>query len=145
MKNKNDILKKTTLSTLSGAILVSSVPVHVFADVLNIDNIEVELDAPSQDVLEAGQLSDQSGSNSDEVYEVITDNAESEDKAADVIAEEVITEIQSDEQMEATDEEVMNECISETSKSRVPGSVSFVPSVAGLIIASEVIKDICKK
>ena len=27
---------------------------------------------------------------------------------------------------------------------RVPGSVSFVPSVAGLIIAGEVIKDICE-
>lgn len=27
---------------------------------------------------------------------------------------------------------------------RVPGSVSFVPSVAGLIIAGEVIKDLCK-
>ena len=26
---------------------------------------------------------------------------------------------------------------------RPPGSVSFVPSVAGLIIASEVIKDLC--
>ena len=30
----------------------------------------------------------------------------------------------------------------ETSKKQVPGSVSFVPSVAGLIIAGEVIKDI---
>ena len=29
------------------------------------------------------------------------------------------------------------------SKGRIPGSTSFVPSVAGLIIASEVIKDIC--
>ena len=28
---------------------------------------------------------------------------------------------------------------------RVPGSVSFVPSVAGLIIAGEVIKDIINK
>ena len=31
----------------------------------------------------------------------------------------------------------------ETGKS-VPGSVSFVPSVAGLVIASEVIKDLIK-
>ncbi len=30
------------------------------------------------------------------------------------------------------------------SKKQTPGSVSFVPSVAGLIIASEVIKDICE-
>lgn len=30
------------------------------------------------------------------------------------------------------------------SKKQAPGSVSFVPSVAGLIIASEVIKDICE-
>ena len=28
---------------------------------------------------------------------------------------------------------------------RVPGSISFVPSVAGLIIAGEVIKDILKQ
>ena len=31
-----------------------------------------------------------------------------------------------------------------TGKSQVPGSVSFVPSVAGLIIAGEVVKDIIK-
>lgn len=29
-------------------------------------------------------------------------------------------------------------------KSSVPGSVSFVPSVAGLVIASEVVKDLCR-
>ena len=33
----------------------------------------------------------------------------------------------------------------ETSKKQVPGSVSFVPSVAGLIIAGEVVKDIISK
>ena len=32
----------------------------------------------------------------------------------------------------------------ETSKRATPGSTSFVPSVAGLIIAGEVIKDLCK-
>ena len=32
-----------------------------------------------------------------------------------------------------------------TSRNQVPGSISFVPSVAGLIIAGEVIKDIIKK
>ena len=32
-----------------------------------------------------------------------------------------------------------------TKESNVPGSISFVPSVAGLIIAGEVIKDIIKK
>ena len=32
-----------------------------------------------------------------------------------------------------------------TNKKQVPGSISFVPSVAGLIVASEVIKDIIKK
>jgi len=32
----------------------------------------------------------------------------------------------------------------ETTKKQVPGSISFVPSVAGLIIAGEVIKDIIK-
>ena len=31
----------------------------------------------------------------------------------------------------------------EKTKKQVPGSISFVPSVAGLIIASEVIKDLC--
>ncbi len=30
------------------------------------------------------------------------------------------------------------------SNNKVPGSISFVPSVAGLIISSEVIKDIIK-
>ena len=30
------------------------------------------------------------------------------------------------------------------SNNKVPGSISFVPSIAGLIIASEVIKDILK-
>lgn len=43
------------------------------------------------------------------------------------------------------DEEVMKECQLETSKSYVPGSISFVPSVAGLLIASEVIKDLIRK
>lgn len=33
----------------------------------------------------------------------------------------------------------------EEEKKRVPGSISFVPSVAGLIIAGEVIKDLIKK
>jgi len=32
----------------------------------------------------------------------------------------------------------------ETSKKGTPGSVAFVPSVAGLIIASEVVKDLCQ-
>ena len=32
-----------------------------------------------------------------------------------------------------------------SSKNQVPGSISFVPSVAGLIIAGEVVKDILKK
>ena len=30
-----------------------------------------------------------------------------------------------------------------TAKKSVPGSLAFVPSVAGLIIAGEVIKDLC--
>lgn len=36
------------------------------------------------------------------------------------------------------------ESTEKTSKKQVPGSISFVPSVAGLIIAGEVIKDIIK-
>ena len=32
----------------------------------------------------------------------------------------------------------------ETTKKNVPGSISFVPSVAGLIIAGEVVKDLCQ-
>lgn len=40
------------------------------------------------------------------------------------------------------DEVVERECLELTEKRQVPGSVSFVPSVAGLIIAGEVIKDI---
>lgn len=38
----------------------------------------------------------------------------------------------------------LNGNVDETSKKQTPGSVSFVPSVAGLIIAGEVIKDIIK-
>ena len=40
---------------------------------------------------------------------------------------------------------IFNEEIYKEEKKMVPGSVSFVPSVAGLIIAGEVIKDIIKK
>ena len=45
------------------------------------------------------------------------------------------------------DEEIGNDCKEEmkgkpTKKRQVPGSISFVPSVAGLIIASEIVKDI---
>ena len=32
-----------------------------------------------------------------------------------------------------------------TERRDIPGSVAFVPSVAGLIIAGEVVKDLCKK
>lgn len=39
-------------------------------------------------------------------------------------------------------ESVNKECLELTDKRQVPGSISFVPSVAGLIIAGEVIKDI---
>ena len=39
---------------------------------------------------------------------------------------------------------IMNELKEGTSKKQTPGSISFVPSVAGLIIAGEVVKDICK-
>jgi len=35
-------------------------------------------------------------------------------------------------------------CVSGTVRKQVPGSISFVPSVAGLIIAGEVIKDLIK-
>ena len=34
------------------------------------------------------------------------------------------------------------ESLEETSKKQIPGSISFVPSVAGLIIAGEVVKDL---
>lgn len=40
---------------------------------------------------------------------------------------------------------LLQESEEETSKRQVPGSVSFVPSVAGLIIAGEVVKDIIKQ
>lgn len=44
------------------------------------------------------------------------------------------------------DETILEECSdNEDAKKRIPGSVSFVPSVAGLIIAGEIIKDIIKK
>lgn len=38
----------------------------------------------------------------------------------------------------------LNNSINKNSKRQIPGSISFVPSVAGLIIAGEVIKDIIK-
>ena len=34
--------------------------------------------------------------------------------------------------------------INEENKKQIPGSISFVPSVAGLIISGEVIKDLIK-
>lgn len=40
-------------------------------------------------------------------------------------------------------EEASN-CITSTNRRQVPGSISFVPSVAGLIIAGEVVKDLIK-
>lgn len=39
----------------------------------------------------------------------------------------------------------LNNSIDKNSKRQIPGSISFVPSVAGLIIAGEVIKDIIKR
>jgi len=43
------------------------------------------------------------------------------------------------------EEPIKIENLEETSKKRVPGSISFVPSVAGLIIAGEVVKDLINK
>lgn len=40
---------------------------------------------------------------------------------------------------------ILNGSASEPNKKRIPGSVSFVPSVAGMIIAGEVIKDLIRK
>ncbi|MCD7837144.1 MAG: tRNA threonylcarbamoyladenosine dehydratase, partial [Lachnospiraceae bacterium] len=37
------------------------------------------------------------------------------------------------------------ECMTHTERRSVPGSVAFVPSVAGLIMACEVVKDLCKE
>ncbi len=51
----------------------------------------------------------------------------------------------SKEEPVAQDEVALEECLKYTSKKQVPGSISFCPSVAGLIIASEVIKDIIKE
>jgi tRNA A37 threonylcarbamoyladenosine dehydratase len=49
-------------------------------------------------------------------------------------------------QEEALTPQTDETCAAETPEGRraLPGSVSFVPSVAGLIIAGEVIKDIAK-
>lgn len=54
--------------------------------------------------------------------------------------EEAITPIESGD-MAQCDEQNNGECAGR--KKVAPGSISFVPSVAGLIIAGEVIKDIC--
>ena len=42
------------------------------------------------------------------------------------------------------EEPIKGKCKIEQGKKQMPGSISFVPSVAGLIIASEVIKDLLK-
>ncbi len=48
-----------------------------------------------------------------------------------------------EEPIKIDDKNYKTECIgSEETKRQVPGSISFVPSVAGLIVAGEVIKDI---
>ena len=36
------------------------------------------------------------------------------------------------------------ECVTDTSRRKIPGSIAFVPSVMGLIIAGEVVKDIIR-
>lgn len=50
----------------------------------------------------------------------------------------------SKEEPHALDNEVMEDLKKDSDKKNVPASISFVPSVAGLIIAGEVIKDIIK-
>lgn len=50
----------------------------------------------------------------------------------------------SKEEPHILDKEVMEELKKDSDKNNVPASISFVPSVAGLIIAGEVIKDIIK-
>ena len=42
------------------------------------------------------------------------------------------------------EESIKNNCFDEESNKQVPGSISFMPSVAGLIIAGEVVKDLIK-
>ena len=42
-------------------------------------------------------------------------------------------------------DEIADNCEKGKRKKAIPGSTSFVPSVAGLIIASEVIRDLIKK
>ncbi len=51
----------------------------------------------------------------------------------------------SKEEPQILDKEVMEELKKDSDKNNVPASISFVPSVAGLIIAGEVIKDIIGK
>ena len=43
------------------------------------------------------------------------------------------------------EEPIKTNCFDEETKKQIPASISFVPSVSGLIIAGEVIKDIIKK
>lgn len=50
----------------------------------------------------------------------------------------------SKEEPHILDKEVMEELKKDSDKNNVPASISFAPSVAGLIIAGEVIKDIIK-
>lgn len=50
----------------------------------------------------------------------------------------------SEEQAVTPDKEVLAELETDSEKRRFPGSVSFVPSVVGLIVAGEVIKDLAK-
>ena len=57
--------------------------------------------------------------------------------------------VYSEEEPIRPDEELEKECLlaeeKQTTKKQIPGSVAFVPSVAGLIISGEVIKDLIRK
>ena len=49
-----------------------------------------------------------------------------------------------DKRVEVEELDKINDASEISSRKQVPGSISFVPSVAGLIIAGEVVKDIIK-
>lgn len=52
VSKKNDIIRKITMSTLSGAVVVSSVPIHVFADISKLKNEELlQVEASTEELL----------------------------------------------------------------------------------------------
>lgn len=105
MNRKKGIARKITLTTLSGAIVVSSVPIHVFADISKSRNEGLlSTETPAEELLgssaqEYSEVKGESeGADNQETYELkesneeveVMDNARSEEQEVVENSEEVI-------------------------------------------------------